>query len=57
MTLRFAPDGDGTRVEVQSSFNLTGVMRLIGPLFIGSYERGWERGLANLKRMMEAGEL
>ncbi len=57
VTLRFAPDGDGTSVEVQSSFNLTGVMRLIGPLFIGSYERGWERGLANLKRMMEAGEL
>ena len=23
----------------------------------GSYERGWQRGLANLKRMMEAGEL
>ena len=32
-------------------------MRVIGPLFIGPYERGWDKGLQNLKRMMEAGEL
>ena len=29
----------------------------VGPLFIGPYERGWDKGLQNLKRMMEAGEL
>ncbi len=57
VTLRFRPDGDGTAVEVESEFSFTGVMRLIGPLFVGAYERGWERGLANAKRMMEAGEL
>jgi hypothetical protein len=33
------------------------MMRLIGPLFIGRYERGWDKGLQNLKRMMETGEL
>lgn len=57
VTLRFSAVDGGTRVEVDSAFHLRGVMRLIGPLFIGSYERGWDRGLANLKRMMEAGEL
>jgi uncharacterized protein YndB with AHSA1/START domain len=57
VTLRFAPEGDGTRVDVSSVFHLRGVMKLIGPLFIGTYERGWDRGLVNLKRMMEAGEL
>ena len=57
VTLRFDPVGEGTRVDTESAFRLTGPMRLVGPLFIGSYERGWERGLSNLKRMMEAGEL
>lgn len=47
----------GTLVNVDSTFSLRGVMRVIGPLLIGRYERGWERGLANLKEMMEAEEL
>ena len=57
VTLRFEPVGRGTRVVTESAFHFTGPMRLLGPLFIGSYERGWERGLSNLKRMMESGEL
>jgi uncharacterized protein YndB with AHSA1/START domain len=58
VTLTFEPVGEGsTHVDVESVFHLRGPMRLIGPLFVRSYERGWERGLANLKRMMEAGEL
>ena len=57
VTLAFEPDGDGTRVDVESAFHLRGMMRLIAPMFVTTYERGWERGLANLKRMMEAGEL
>ena len=57
VTLRFAKVDGGTRVDVESAFSLTGPMKVIGPLFVGSYERGWDRGLANLKRMMEAGEL
>ena len=32
-------------------------MRLIGPPVTRSYERGWDRGLVDLKRMMESGEL
>ena len=55
--LVFEPIEGGTRVDVESVFHLRGAMRLIGPLFIGPYQRSWERGLANLKRMMEAGEL
>jgi hypothetical protein len=55
--LAFEPIDGGTRVDVESTFNLSGVMRLIGPLFIGRYERGWDRGLAKLNGMMEAGEL
>jgi uncharacterized protein YndB with AHSA1/START domain len=56
-TLRFERIDGGTRATVQTVFNLSGVMRLVGPLFIPAYERGWARGLQNLKRMMEAGEL
>ncbi|HEU4671350.1 MAG TPA: SRPBCC family protein [Candidatus Limnocylindrales bacterium] len=55
--LRLASIGGGTHVDVGSTFQLRGPIRLIGPLFIDRYERGWDRGLANLKRMMEAGEL
>lgn len=57
VTLAFQPIEGGTRVDVETVFHLRGVMRLIGPMFVKSYARGWERGLANLKRMMEAGEL
>jgi hypothetical protein len=56
-TLAFEPVDGGTRVEVATTFHLTGAMRLFGPLFIRSYERGWDRGLVNAKRMMESGEL
>lgn len=55
--LTFEPIESGTCVNVESVFHLRGVMRAVGPLFIGPYERGWDRGLGNLKRMMEAGEL
>lgn len=56
-TLDFSPVPGGTRVEVATTFELHGVMRLIGPLFISRYERGWDEGLQTAKRMMEAGEL
>lgn len=57
VTLRFAPEGDGTRVEVESTFHLSGPMKLVAPLFVPSYERGWDRGLQKLKAIMESGEL
>jgi uncharacterized protein YndB with AHSA1/START domain len=56
-TLDFEPTPAGTHVQVETTFKLRGLMRLIGPLFIGAYERGWDKGLQNAKRMMEAGEL
>ena len=57
VTLTFAPDGDGTRVDVESELGLTGPMRILGPLIAFVYGQGWARGLANLKRMMESGTL
>ena len=56
-TLDFTSVPNATRVAVETIFELRGLMRVIGPLFIGPYERGWDKGLLNLKRMMEAGEL
>ena len=56
-TLTFAPIDGGTRATVETVFTLSGAMRLIGPLFIPAYDRGWDRGLATLKSLMESGEL
>lgn len=53
-TLTFAPDRDGTRVEVVSDIGLHGAMRIFGPLVAFIYGRAWARGLANLKRLMES---
>jgi hypothetical protein len=53
-TLRFSPIVDGTRVVVDTVFHLSGAMRLIGPLFVPAYDRGWDRGLRRLKAMMES---
>lgn len=57
VTLTFATDGDGTRVEVTSKIGLRGAMRIFGPLVAAVYGRAWSRGLANLKRSMESGAL
>ena len=56
-TLRFEPVEGSTRATVETVFALSGAMRLIGPLFIPAYERGWEKGLTTLKSLMESGEL
>jgi uncharacterized protein YndB with AHSA1/START domain len=57
-TFTFAPDdGDGTRVEVVTDIRLDGWTRLFGPLVAVVYGRLWARGLKNLKRIMESGEL
>jgi len=56
-TLRFEPVEGGTRATVETVFALSGAMRLIAPLFIPAYERGWEKGLTTLKSLMESGEL
>jgi hypothetical protein len=56
-TLSFERVDEATRIEVETVFHLRGAMRVIGPMFVRNYERGWDRGLANAKRMMEAGDL
>ena len=56
-TLTFNDDAEGTRVHVETELTFRGGQRLIGPLFAGWYRRAWDRGLDNLKRMMECGEL
>ena len=56
-TLSFAPDGDATRVEVTTEITFSGAMRILAPLVMSVYGRGWAPGLATLKSMMESGEL
>jgi len=57
ITLGLQPTAGGTHVAVEVTFHFRGLMRLVGPALARSYARGWDRGLANLKRMMESGEL
>jgi uncharacterized protein YndB with AHSA1/START domain len=57
VTLDFTDTADGTRVVVTSAIELRGARRAIGPLATWMYGRMWARGLTNLKRMMETGEL
>jgi hypothetical protein len=56
-TLDFARDGTDTRVSVRTEIRLDGLASPVGWLFARWYGRQWRQGLANLKRMMEAGEL
>ncbi len=56
-TLRFAPIEGGARVDVETSILMGGLMRPVGALVGRWYGGRWDRGLVNLKRMMEAGEL
>jgi uncharacterized protein YndB with AHSA1/START domain len=57
VTLTFAPDATGTGVEVRSQIVLGGPRRAVGPLAAALYRRAWNRGLANLKGLMESGAL
>ncbi|MDQ2934416.1 MAG: SRPBCC family protein [Chloroflexota bacterium] len=56
-TLTFEPVAGGTRLEATIELSLRGPAKLFGGMFARWYGKSWERGLANLKRMMEAGEL
>jgi hypothetical protein len=53
----FEPTPGGTRVMATSEANGEGLMRLFTGPFIRWYSGTMARGLANAKRMMEAGEL
>jgi uncharacterized protein YndB with AHSA1/START domain len=56
-TLAFAPVEGGTQVDVRTAILVGGIGRPIGAFFTRWYGRQWDRGLVNLKRLMEAGEL
>jgi carbon monoxide dehydrogenase subunit G len=51
------PVEGGTRLDFTFEANASGAARLILGTFMGWYRKSWDTGLANLKRMMEAGEL
>ena len=55
--LTFAPVEGGTRLESKTEFFLRGPAKLLGPIFVRWYDKNWNQGMVNLKRMMEAGEL
>jgi len=55
--LRFAPVDGGTRVESEIELFMRGPAKLFGGMFTRWYRKSWDKGLVNLKRMMEAGEL
>jgi hypothetical protein len=51
------PVEGGTRVDSNIEFFMRGPARLFGGAFTRWYERSWDQGMLNLKRMMEAREL
>ena len=55
--LTFEPVDGGTRVASNIELSITGAGKLFGGIFARWYQKSWDQGLANLKRMMEAGEL
>ena len=56
-TADFATVDDGTRVDFTWSFALTGVLRLLEPVFLRVFMTRFEQDLARLKTMMESGRL
>lgn len=55
--LTFEPVDGGTLVDSSIELLLRGPARLFGGMFTRWYQKSWDRGLVNLKRMMESGEL
>jgi uncharacterized protein YndB with AHSA1/START domain len=55
--LRFSRLDDGTGVVIDSTIEGGGLMRLLAPLFVRMFGRGWRIGLVRLKDLMESGEL
>lgn len=53
----FAPVESGTRVDVDIDLFMRGPAKLLGGMFTRWYGKSWDQGLANLKRMMDSGEL
>lgn len=47
----------GTLVDSSIELFMTGAAKLFGGMFTSWYQKSWDQGLVNLKRMMESGEL
>jgi uncharacterized protein YndB with AHSA1/START domain len=47
----------GTRVDSSIELHIAGAAKLFGGMFVRWYQKSWDQGLVNLKRMMESGEL
>ena len=56
-TVECTPVDGGTRLDFTFDANAGGAMRLFMGPFMNWYGNSWTTGLANLKRMMESGEL
>jgi uncharacterized protein YndB with AHSA1/START domain len=56
-TITFEQVAGGTQVHANIEVSLRGPAKLFGGMFERWYGKSWARGLANLKGMMEAGEL
>lgn len=54
---RFEEVESGTRVDSNIEIFLRGPAKIFGGMFVRWYQKSWDAGLINLKRMMEAGEL
>lgn len=57
VTISLASQGGITHVTVDSEVVLTGVRRIAAPIVVAVYRMSWRRGLARLKRLVEAGDL
>ena len=57
IAIDLVPVVDGTRLDWVVSFQPRGLLRPSGPLLAAAYRRTFAKDLANLKAMMEAGEL
>jgi carbon monoxide dehydrogenase subunit G len=56
-TITCAPEGDGTRLGMEFEATAGLALRMFVRPFMNWYGDSWTTGLANLKRMMESGEL
>ena len=50
----FTPEGEGTAIDFDGYAKLTGVWRLVEPLFAGEVRRGFNKELSELKKVLEA---
>ena len=56
-TIECSAEDAGTLLTATFDFTASGAMRLLVGPFLNWYGNMWDTGLANLKRMMESGEL